>query len=69
MREWVRIAGICILIPSNNFKKSSVKCLIDKVGVKIHNRDNEYSHRGGSQDHTVIKFSHRKDNKPINNER
>ena len=47
-------------IPDNELEETFCK-IVDKVGVKIDDRDIESYHRVGNQGRTIIKFSHRKD--------
>ena len=53
---------VCIptSILDNELEKTFCK-IVDQVVVKINDRDIESCHRGGSQDRTIVKFSHMKD--------
>ena len=67
MKEWVEIVGLPTSILNNKLEEILFN-IFDKVGVKISHRNTIYCHRVGSQGHTIVKFSHKKDNKPINTE-
>ena len=59
-RECVEIVGIPTTVPDNELEETFCK-IVDKVGVKIDDRDIESCHIVGSQGRTKVKFSHRKD--------
>ena len=59
-RECVEIMGIPISVPDNELEKTFCK-IVDKVGVKINDRDIESCHCVGSHGRAIVKFSHRKD--------
>ena len=59
-RECVEIVGILTSVPDNELEETFCK-IVDKVGVKIDDRDIESYHRVGNQGRTIDKFSHRKD--------
>ena len=48
------------IIPDNKLEKTLCK-IVDRVGVKISDRDNESYHHVGSQSCAIVKFSHRKE--------
>ena len=48
------------IIPDNKLEKTLCK-IVDRVGVKISDRDNESYHDVGSQSRAIVKFSHRKE--------
>ena len=59
-RECVEIVGIPTSVLDNELEETFCK-IVDKVGVKIDDRDIVSCHRGGSQGRMIVKFSHRKD--------
>ena len=59
-RECVEIVGTPTSIPDNELEETFCK-IVGKVGVKISDRDIESCHLVGSQGHTIVKFSNRKD--------
>ena len=59
-RECVEIVGIPTTVPDNELEETFCK-IVDKVGVKIDDRDIESCHIVGSQGRTKVTFSHRKD--------
>ena len=59
-RECVEIVGIPTSVADNELEETFCK-IVDKVGVKIDDRDIVSCHRVGSQGRTIVKFSHRKD--------
>ena len=56
----MEILGIPTSVPDNELEETFCK-IVDKVGVKIDDRDIVSCHRVGSQGRTIVKFSHRKD--------
>ena len=59
-RECVGIVGIPTSVPDNELEETFCN-IVNKVGVKINDRDIESFHRVGSQGHMILKFSCRKD--------
>ena len=56
----VEIVGIPMSVPDNENEETFCK-IVDKVRVKINDRDIESCHRVGSQGHAIVKFSNRND--------
>ena len=56
-RECVENVGIPTSVPDNELAETFCK-IVDKIGVKINDKNIEKCHRVGC---TIVKFSHRKD--------
>ena len=59
-RVHVKILGIPTSVRDNELEETLCK-IVNKVGVKISNRDIESCHHVGCQGRAIVKFSHRKD--------
>ena len=58
--EYAEIVGIPTSVLDKQLEETFCN-IVNKVGVKINDRDIESCHRVGSQGHMIVKFKHNKD--------